>query len=116
MLTLKWKQMPGGGWYPLEGYNFSEIELVGVYFIWCDGNPSVAVRAGQGRIGARISVHKSDPDIMRHRSRGTMRVTWAEVPAEHLDRVERYLADYYRPIEGDRYPDVVPLVVNLPGQ
>ena len=42
-------------------------------------------------------------------------VTWAVVPAHQLDGVERYLADTYQPIEGDRFPDVEPLVVNLPG-
>jgi hypothetical protein len=63
--------MPGGGWYPLEGYNFSSITALGIYFIWCDGNPSTNVRAGQGIVGARITVHKSDPEIMRHRVKGT---------------------------------------------
>jgi hypothetical protein len=54
--------------------------------------------------------------IMRHRTKGTMYVTWAAVPANQRDGVERYLADMYQPVEGDRFPDVVPLVVNLPGQ
>jgi hypothetical protein len=45
-----------------------------------------------------------------------MRVTWASVPAHQVDGVERYLADTHQPIEGDRFPDVEPLVVKLPGQ
>ena len=68
-----------------------------------------------GIIGARIYAHKADPTITRHRTKGTLYVTWAEVPEALIERVEKYLADMYRPIEGDRYPDVVPLAVNLPG-
>lgn len=114
-MKVEWAIGPDG-WHKLDGHNFSEITTVGVYFIWCDGNPSTNVRAGSGITGARITVHKNDPMITRHKARGTMRVTWAAVPEHLIERVERYLADMYRPIEGDRYPDVEPLVVNLPGQ
>jgi hypothetical protein len=115
MIKLTWAKQPNGDWYTLEGFDFSKITTVGVYFIWCEGNPSTNVRPGQGIIGARITAHKADPKIMRHKTTGTMRVTWAAVPAHQLDRVERYLADMYQPIEGDRFPDVEPLAVNLPG-
>ena len=115
MMRVQWAKGPDG-WLKLEDHNFSSITTVGVYFIWCDGNPSTNIRAGSGITGARITVHKSDPKIMRHRARGIMRVTWAEVPQALIERAEKYLADSYRPIEGDRYPDVLPLIVNLPGQ
>lgn len=101
---------------PSKGVDFSKIATVGVYFVWCEGNPSTNVRAGQGIIGARLTAHKADPDIMRHANNGTLRVTWAAVAAHQLDGVERYLGDMYQPIEGDRFPNVEPLVVNLPGQ
>ncbi len=116
MIRLKWATQPDGNWWTLEGWDFSKVTTVGVYFIWCGGNPSINVRPGQGITGARITAHKADPTIMRHKTRGTMYVTWAAVPAHQMDGVERYLADRYQPIEGDRYPDVVPLVVNLPGE
>ena len=44
---------------------------------------------------------------LRHMGRGSSPL---------LDRVERYLANYYRPVEGDRFPDAVPLPANLAGQ
>ena len=100
----------------LKGTTTPRSLTVGVYFIWCAGNPSTNVRTGQGIIGARLVAHRADPMIMRHRTKGTMYVTWAAVPANQRDGVERYLADMYQPVEGDRFPDVVPLVVNLPGQ
>lgn len=115
-LQLKWAKTPDQDWYTLAGHNFSGIKTVGVYHIWCVGDGcKFNVRSGQGVIGARLTAHKADTAITRHEQSGTLYVTWAEAPQQHLDRVERYLADYYQPVEGDRYPDVNPLVVNLPG-
>lgn len=65
--------------------------------------------------GARLMAHRADPSITRHNKSGTLYVTWAAVQAGLLDQVERFLADQYGPTEGDRYPDVSPLAVNLPG-
>jgi hypothetical protein len=45
---------------------------------------------------------------------GTLRVTWAAVPAHQLDGVERYLADTWHPLVGDAFPDVLPIAVNFP--
>lgn len=42
-------------------------------------------------------------------------VTWASVPAQYVDGVERYLHDRYDPIVAERVPDVLPVAVNLPG-
>lgn len=63
-----------------------------------------------------MMAHRADVEITRHRSGGTLYVTWAEVPQAYLDGVERFLAYYYQPLEGDRFPDAVPIAVNLPGQ
>jgi hypothetical protein len=115
MLNVKWAIQANGSWYTLEGFNFTKVTAVGVYFIWCEGDPSTNVRVGSGITGARITAHKGDLTITRHKCRGAMYVTWAEVPEDLIERVEKYLYDMYRPIEGDRYPDVEPLPVNLPG-
>lgn len=117
MLTLKWAKAPDGEWFTLEGWNFADIKTVGVYHIWCVCmDRKFNVRSGQGIVGARLTAHKADQVIINHKRSGTLHVTWAEVPPAHLDGVERYLADRYRPVEGDRYPDAVPIQVNLPGQ
>lgn len=116
-LNLQWAKGPDDKWYTLDGWNFADIKTIGVYNIWCVGAArNFNVRTGQGIIGARVTVHKSDTNITRHRASGTLYVTWAEVPQQYLDRVERYLAERFGPVEGDRFPDVVPLVVNLPGE
>lgn len=114
MMKVEWAKGPNG-WLTLEDHNFSGITAVGVYVIWCNRNPATVVRVGSGIIGARITAHKSDPMITRHKTKGTLHITWAVVPEAQMQKIERYLADQYQPLEGDRYPDVPPLVVNLVG-
>ena len=46
--------------------------------------------------------------------KGTLRVTWASVPAAQRDGVERYLADKWGPLVGDAHPDVEAIAVNSP--
>ena len=40
-------------------------------------------------------------------------VTWAALLASQMDGVERFLANRYTPLIGDRHPDVLPIEVNL---
>ena len=116
MNNLVWAKTAQNTWHNLLAWDFSSIKSIGVYHIWCVGKSvNYNVRCGQGIIGARITVHKNDPQIVKHANSGTLYVTWAAVPSAQLDAVERFLADHYRPVEGDRYPDAPPLVVNLPG-
>ena len=116
MSDVVWARPGPDNWFRLLELNFSSIKTIGVYTVWCYG-PGVnyTVRCGQGIVGARLTVHKNDPTITKHARNGTLLVTWAAVPAEFLDAVEGYLADRYRPVEGDRYPAVPRLAVNLPG-
>jgi len=44
-------------------------------------------------------------------SRCHLDVTMGRGSSPLLDRVERYLDNYYRPVEGDRFPDALPLPV-----
>lgn len=116
MIKLTWAKTPENKWFALQKWDFSEIKTVGVYHIWCIGTDrKYNVRSGQGIIGARLTAHKGDAGITKHAKNGTLFVTWAEVPADLLDGVERFLADHYKPVEGDRYPDVEPIQATLPG-
>ncbi len=97
----------------LEWLNLTNTSDVGVYIIWCSGDR--VVRVGQGDIRERLSEHRRDNNILRHRSRGQLLVSWASVSDSCLrGKVERYLGDALDPIEGGRFPDVTPTQVNLP--
>ena len=114
MLQLKWASMQGGSFAPLDKVLLDNVTVDGVYIIWHAGNPSRVVYVGQGDVASRLSAHRKRPDINAYAKHGTLRVTWASVPAHLKDGVERYLADTWDPLVGDAYPDVAPIAVNSP--
>ncbi len=115
MISVSWvKCGNGANWCPLEMVDLSGVSAIGVYIIWHEGNPSRVVRVGQGDIAARLGAHRRDLAVIAYNRFGTLRVTWAAVPARQLDGVERYLANTWPPLIGDAFPDVAPLAVNSP--
>ena len=105
----------GGNWCPLETLNLETVgDVDGVYIIWHEGNPGRVVRVGQGRIIDRLSAHRNDTKILTYAKSGTLRVTWASVPWNQRDGVERYLANTWPPLVGDAFPDALPIAVNSP--
>jgi hypothetical protein len=115
-ITVSWIDcgQPERFWCPLENVNLSNVNTIGVYIIWHEGNPGRVVRIGQGNIKDRLCAHRNDEEILAYKKNGTLRVTWASVPSAQLDRVERYLANRWPPLVGDCFPDVEPIAVNSP--
>lgn len=109
-LTIHWVKLNTGQWPGFDTVNLAGVDTVGVYIIWMRGK---VVRVGQGRVADRLLAHRQDPLVTQFRPHG-LYVTWASVPAHYLDGVERYLANHYNPMVGDRFPEVAPIVVNLP--
>jgi hypothetical protein len=87
--------------------------MIGVYIIWHGGQYPAVVRIGQGIIKDRLAKHREDKEILAYQEYG-LYVTWASVPREFLDGVERFLGNITKPKVGSLFPDVVPLTVNLP--
>lgn len=82
----------------------------GVYIIW-QGKGAI-IRVGQGVIRDRLSEHRKDTTISAYNN---LFVTWASVPSQYRDGVERYLANRLNPVVGERFPKVTaPSEVNLP--
>ena len=105
----------GGNWCPLETLNLDTVgDVSGVYIIWHEGNPARVVRVGQGNIKDRLCAHRKDKAIVAYRASGILRVTWAYVAWGQMDGVERHLANYWHPLVGDAFPDVLPIAVNSP--
>lgn len=114
MAFLKWIKSTSGTWLSLSNVDLSSVTSHGVYVIWHSGNPSVVVRVGQGNIKDRLQSHRLDSEITAYASKGTLKVTWATVPANQMDGVEQYLVDTWHPLVADAYPDAPPIVVNSP--
>lgn len=113
MLSLTWIKSTSGTWLPFEAVDLTNVTASGVYVIWYPGQPAKVVRLGQRDIASRLRAHRLDPAITQYRAFGTLRVTWASVPAAQRDGVERYLANQYSPLVGDAFPSAVPIPVNL---
>ena len=118
MLRLNWIKCGDGGddghWCDLQSLALENITTKGVYVIWHEGTPGQVVRIGQGGISSRLAAHRYDDEILAYAVYGTLRVTWAVVPAPQRDGVERYLAGQFPPLVGDVFPDVEPIAVNSP--
>ena len=88
----------------------------GVYVIFYLGSGterSRVVRIGQGNIAERLAAHRKDPEISAYRGKGLL-VIWATVHGQQQNGVEKYLADRFDPLVGDRFPDRTPIQVNNP--
>jgi hypothetical protein len=111
--NLVWIKSTTHTWLPLS-FNFANITpTTGVYIVWHGGLIPRTVRVGQGDIASRLSAHRRDSEITIYARFGLF-VTWAAVPAPHLDGVERFLADRLFPLLGDWHPAKTPVRVNLP--
>jgi len=115
-MQLYWNKCTGGQWcnfydVDLENAHFDGME--GVYIIWYAGTSPAAVRVGQGVIKDRLTKHRADPLINKYKDKG-LYATWASVDKKFRDGVERYLAEFLNPKVGDKFPDVLPIQVNIP--
>lgn len=113
MLNLTWVKSTTGTWLPLETVDLANVKSTGVYVIWFAQPGKNVVRIGQGDIAQRLCAHRLDPEVLAFKSRGNLLVTWASVASDSIDGVERYLADQYLPLIGDRFPNVAVVPVNL---
>ena len=68
---------------------------------------------GNGDIADRIADHRNDQEITGYGD-GHLLVTWAKVPDNQQEGVERFLALALQPIVGDRFPKRIPIPANLP--
>ena len=113
-MLLQWIKCTGDQWCPFSGLDLAKVTKHGVYVVWHGGPAPHTVYVGQGDVADRIADHRRDQKITRHAQKGGLYVTWASVPVAQRDGIERYLADRFSPLEGDRHPEVAPLAVNSP--
>ena len=101
-------------WYALENPDLLSITkgYEGVYLIFIPGGP--VVRVGQGQIHNRLRDHLNDWNIMRYNVNSVLAVTWAHLEPRYWDGVETFLGRSLGPLEGNRFPIVPPIEVNLP--
>jgi hypothetical protein len=115
MYQVEWIKAEAGNWLALNTIsNLQDVKTFGVYVIWHVGNPGRVVRVGQGDIEDRLSCHQGDQEVQNYARDGELLVTWAACTAAQADGIERYLADRWSPLVGDRWPNALPIAVNDP--
>ena len=115
-MSVKWMKCQGEVWCPLATVNLPHPYfngISGVYIIWHGGTAPATVRVGQGIIRDRLAAHRTDLAIQQYAPLGLF-VTWAVIPQQYFDGVEAFLAARLNPRVGDRFPNVLPVEVNLP--
>lgn len=98
-------------WCRLDGLDLNDKYIkscIGVYIIF---SKEKVIRLGSGELQSRLQEHRNNPEITRY---SELRVTFAHVEMSKMKGVEKFLADHYNPIVGDRFPERIPIVVNLP--
>ncbi len=103
-------------WCPLNTVDLgnSVFDGGGVYLIWYGNTAKRALRVGQAKVlRDRLTAWRSDPAVQAYERYG-LYVTWAPVASLKRDGVEVYLAKHYKPLLGERWPDAIPIAVNLP--
>ena len=115
-IQLDWGMCRPNTWCPLSTVDLDHeaFGTGGVYVIWHGGTPARTVRVGQAAvIRDRLASHRDD--IQAYQRQGMLYVTWAQVSAGQRDGIERYLSEQLQPLVGERYPEALPIPVNLPG-
>lgn len=114
MLNVAWVKSKAQTWLEFQTFGLDSDYGDGVYIIWHAGNPGRVVYVGQGDIANRLECHRTNSKVTQYANTGKLYVTWANVPVNQIDGVERYLADTWSPLVGDAHPTALPIAVNSP--
>lgn len=117
MKQVNWGDCKGDVWCSFANLNLGDQffdDKVGVYIIWHGGPNSKVVKVGQGNIRERVKDHRKDPDILAYENL-SLYVTWTcDITGQELDGVENYLGNKLNPLVAERFPEAIPISVNLP--
>ena len=116
-MQLNWMKCQGDVWCKLDTVNLNNEHFNnrhGVYIIWHGGTNPAVVYVGRGNIRERLTAHRNNPAIQRHKHLD-LYVTWATVPKGARIGVEAYLIDIWSPKENTKPSQTVARIeVNSP--
>jgi len=120
-LTLEWMIGADDNWCQLDALDLSDpyfAKFNGVYIVWYGpndkGEEGRVICVGHGILRCKFENMRNDPIIARYSCRHPL-VTWAEVAHhQHPEGIEAYLLGVLNPLHGERHPNIVQTIVNLP--
>lgn len=123
MKQVKWiKNNQNNEWFDFLRLNLEAPYFnnkAGVYAIWYTSPSSAKViKIGSGNISERLRDNRTNQEITKYSSMGSLKVSWVVADSDPLlpDEVqgaEVFLANKYRPLVGDRFPNVVEVPISL---
>jgi hypothetical protein len=113
-MKVNWIKLTNHQWANFKTQSLEQIcDMKGVYIIWTmdDG----VIRVGSGNIKQRIEEHRKNKDIYQY---DNLKFTFTIIKSEDIMHgIEAYLGKIkFEPIVGKNYPDVDPIVVNVPAE
>ncbi|MDO8240812.1 MAG: hypothetical protein Q7T51_02455 [Candidatus Moranbacteria bacterium] len=116
MKQVRWiKNTQNNEWFDFLRLNLESPYFngkVGIYAIWY-ATPSSAkvIKVGSGNIAERLKDHRANQEITKYSSLGSLKVSWVVADSnplspDEIQGAEIYLANKYRPLVGDRFPNV----------
>ena len=113
--SIIWGKCSKGEWCNLNSVDLthSAFDDGGCYVIWHAGNTPRTVYVGQGNFRQRFTAHRTDRRIQAYVGFGLC-VTWSAIAKSARDGVEVFLANTFKPLVGERHPEVPPIAVNGP--
>lgn len=123
---VKWvKNNQNGEWFDFLRLNLDAVYFTGktgVYAIWYTSPSSAKViRIGSGNISERLKDHRTNQEIIKYSSLGSLKVSWIIADSNPLlpsdiQGAELFLANKYNPLIGDRSLSVAEVPVSLIGR
>ena len=113
-LNVKWAKYKNQSWCKLNTLNLEKVSTSGVYIIWKSNRKNNVIQIGQGEISTVLQRLRNSPKITQFGD--DLFVTWASVPEQYRDGVERYLYEQYSPASIDNITNSRLVYVNTPGK
>jgi len=113
-LSVKWSKYKKQGWCKLNSLNLEQVKASGNYIIWKPQNKNNVIRIGQGHIASELQTLRNSSVIAKFGD--DLLVTWASVPEQYRDGLERYLYEQYSPVSVARVANARLVYVNMPGE
>ena len=111
---VQWSKNKNNEWSSLMYTDFSLLLNSGVSIVWWydNGNPPLILSIQKsGVLAIDIDKYRSNELVVSYLN---PLVTWAYIPSQYLNGVEKYLYDHYKPVIKQSLPKIDPIQVNLP--
>lgn len=114
---VEWQKCRRGGWCCLSELDLAHShfeDMSGVYVIWYEDESPLCLRVGRGFIRNCLIQELHDEDILVHRQKQELFVTWARVGSMFREGVTKYIGEALNQKLSSTVSNAEPIEVNFP--